>query len=59
MWPPTEMLRAAMPTSLQKVIARCRHRIEATFGRMELARHGARTFCPPRRGALAWHEASI
>jgi hypothetical protein len=46
--PPTKTQRATMPTSLQKVIARWRHRIEATFGeitdRMELARHGAHTF---------------
>ena len=45
--PPTKTQRATMPTSLQKVIARWRHRIEATFGeitdRMELARHGAHT----------------
>jgi hypothetical protein len=46
--PPDRNQRAAMPLSLQKVIAEWRNRIETTFSeitdRMELARHGARTF---------------
>ena len=38
-----------MPSILRKIIAQCRNRIEATFGeitdQMELARHGAHSFC--------------
>ncbi len=38
-----------MPPILQKVIAEWRNRVEATFkeitDQMELARHGAHTFC--------------
>jgi hypothetical protein len=46
--PPNKKQRAGMPSSLLKVIAEWRNRIEATFseitGHMELARHGAHTF---------------
>jgi len=46
--PPDKEQRAAMPSSLLKVIADWRNRIETTSSeitdRMELARHGARTF---------------
>jgi hypothetical protein len=46
--PPGKKQRAAMPSSLMKVIAEWRNRIETTFSeitdRMELARHGAHTF---------------
>ena len=46
--PPGKKQRAAMPSSLLKVIAEWRNRIETTFSeitdQMELARHGARTF---------------
>ena len=46
--PPGKKQRAAMPSSLRKVIAEWRNRIETTFSeltdRMELARHGAHTF---------------
>jgi hypothetical protein len=46
--PPGKKQRAAMPSVLLKVIAEWRNRIETTFSeitdRMELARHGARTF---------------
>jgi len=46
--PPGNKQRAAMPSSLLKVIAEWRNRIETTFSeitdRMELARHGAHTF---------------
>ena len=46
--PPGKGQRAAMPSILLKVIAEWRNRIETTFAeitdRMELARHGARTF---------------
>jgi hypothetical protein len=46
--PPDKKHRAAMPSSLLKVIAEWRNRIETTFSeitdRMELARHGAHTF---------------
>jgi hypothetical protein len=46
--PPGKKQRAAMPSSLLKVIAEWRNRIETTFSeitdRMELARHGAHTF---------------
>jgi hypothetical protein len=45
---PGKKQRAAMPSSLLKVIAEWRTRIETTFSeitdRMELARHGAHTF---------------
>jgi hypothetical protein len=47
--PPTKNERRTMPPILQKVIAEWRNRVEATFGeitdQMELARHGAHTFC--------------
>ena len=47
--PPTKNQRRTMPPILQKVIAEWRNRVEATFGeitdQMELARHGAHTFC--------------
>ena len=47
--PPDKKQRAAMPSALLKVIAEWRNRIETTFSeitdRMELARHGAHTFC--------------
>jgi hypothetical protein len=47
--PPDKKHRAAMPSALLKVIAEWRNRIETTFSeitdRMELARHGAHTFC--------------
>jgi hypothetical protein len=46
--PPGKKQRALMPSALLKVIAEWRNRIETTFSeitdRMELARHGARTF---------------
>ena len=46
--PPDKKQRATMPSSLRKVIAEWRNRIEVTFSevtdRMELARHGAHTF---------------
>jgi IS5 family transposase len=46
--PPDKKQRAAMPSTLLKVIAEWRNRIETTFSeitdRMELARHGAHTF---------------
>jgi hypothetical protein len=46
--PPDKKQRAAMPSTLRKVIAEWRNRIETTFSeitdRMELARHGAHTF---------------
>jgi Transposase DDE domain len=46
--PPAKNQRASMPAILQKVIARWRNRIEASFGEitdlMGLARHGAHTF---------------
>src|SRR5512135_2625550 len=46
--PPSRKQRAAMPSTLRKVIAEWRNRIETTFSeitdRMELARHGAHTF---------------
>lgn len=46
--PPGKEQRAAMASSLRKVIAEWRNRIETTFSeitdRMELARHGAHTF---------------
>ena len=46
--PPGKKQRAAMPSSLLKVIAEWRNRIETTSSeitdRMELARHGAHTF---------------
>jgi hypothetical protein len=46
--PPDKEQRAAMPSSLRKVIAEWRNRIETTFSeitdQMELARHGAHTF---------------
>ena len=46
--PPGKKQRAAMPSSLLKVIAEWRNRIETTFSeitdRMELARHGATSF---------------
>jgi hypothetical protein len=47
--PPAKNQRASMPAILLTVIARWRNRIETTFSeitdRMELARHGAHTFC--------------
>ncbi len=47
--PPAKAQRASTPPILLKVIAQWRNRIEATFGeitdQMELARHGAHTFC--------------
>jgi hypothetical protein len=47
--PPTKNQRRTMPPILQKVIAEWRNRVEATIGeitdQMELARHGAHTFC--------------
>jgi hypothetical protein len=46
--PPDKKQRAVMPSSLLKVIAEWRNRIETTFSeitdQMELARHGAHTF---------------
>jgi hypothetical protein len=46
--PPDKKQRAAMPSTLRKVIAEWRNRIETTFSeitdQMELARHGAHTF---------------
>jgi hypothetical protein len=46
--PPGKKHRATMPSGLLKVISEWRNRIETTFSeitdRMELARHGARTF---------------
>ncbi|MHB1433827.1 MAG: transposase [Streptosporangiaceae bacterium] len=46
--PPGKDERKTMPPILQKVIAECRNRVEATFGeitdQMELARHGAHSF---------------
>lgn len=46
--PPTRTQRTGMPSSLLKVIACWRNRVETVFGeitdRMELARHGAHTF---------------
>jgi Transposase DDE domain len=46
--PPAKKQRTTMPTTLQKIIAEWRNRIETTFGEltdiMELARHGAHTF---------------
>ena len=46
--PPGKKQRTAMPSSLRKVIAEWRNRIETTFSeitdQMELARHGAHTF---------------
>jgi len=46
--PPAKGQRHAMPPILRAIIARWRNRIETTFGeitgRMDLARHGARTF---------------
>jgi len=46
--PPEKKQRASMPPVLRKVIAEWRNRIETTFSeitdRMELARHGARSF---------------
>jgi hypothetical protein len=46
--PPDKEQRAAMPSTLRKVIAEWRNRIETTFSeitdQMELARHGAHTF---------------
>jgi hypothetical protein len=49
--PPTKTQRRGMPPILQKIIAKWRNRVEATFGEitdmMELARHGARTFWGP------------
>ena len=46
--PPDKKQRAAMPSTLRKVIAEWRNRIETTFSeitdRMELARHGATSF---------------
>ena len=46
--PPTKAQRKKMPMMLQAVIAKWRNRVETCFGeitdRMELARHGARTF---------------
>jgi len=47
--PPDKKQRASMPPALLKVIAEWRNRIETTFSeitdRMELARHGAHSFC--------------
>src|SRR5258708_5165359 len=47
--PPGKNQRHSMPAVLQKIIAEWRNRIETTFGeitaQMELARHGAHTFC--------------
>jgi hypothetical protein len=47
--PPTRKQRKTMPAVLPKVIAEWRNRVEASFGGitdlMELARHGAHTFC--------------
>lgn len=46
--PPTKAQRKTMPKTLQRVIAKWRNRVETSFGeitdRMELARHGSRTF---------------
>jgi IS5 family transposase len=57
--PPGKKERAAMPSSLLKVIAEWRNRVETTFSeitdRMELARHGAHTF----RGLLTRTAATI
>lgn len=57
--PPWEKERAAMPSSLLKVIAEWRNRSETTFSeitdQMELARHGARTFW----GLVTWTTATI
>src|SRR5512135_730900 len=47
--PPAKGQRHRMPAILRKIIAEWRNRIETTFqeitGQMELARHGAHTFC--------------
>src|SRR5512142_876037 len=47
--PPAKGQRHRMPPILRKIIAEWRNRIETTFqeitGQMELARHGAHTFC--------------
>jgi Transposase DDE domain len=57
--PPGKQQRAAMPSTLLKVIAEWRNRIETTFSeitdQMELARHGAHTF----RGLLTRTAATI
>ena len=57
--PPDKKQRAAMPSSLLKVIAEWRNRIETTFSEitdhMELARHGAHTFW----GLLARTAATV
>ena len=45
--PPTRAQRPAMPTTLQRLIARLRNRVETLFkeitDQMELARHGSHT----------------
>ncbi|HET6189358.1 MAG TPA: transposase [Trebonia sp.] len=47
--PPTRAQRRTMPTAVQRLIARFRNRVEASFkeitDQMELARHGAHCFC--------------
>ena len=59
--PPAKDQRQQMPSILRKIIAQCRNRIEATFGeitdQMELARHGAHSFCGllTRTAAPSWH----
>ncbi len=46
--PPTKAQRKTMLKMVRRVIAKWRNRVESSFGeitdRMELARHGARTF---------------
>jgi hypothetical protein len=46
--PPTRAQRKTMPTTLQRLIARLRNRVETSFkeitDQMDLARHGAHTF---------------